>query len=496
MSMNPIDLLNEKVTPLVVSHSQLAIDQDKKESLLAQFYPILLSIFHRYPKLVDETAHLQENALQHVFAHHGSAQSELIAGFAKHHSLPQDSIKSLLNQAIPLSAQKLQEHVGKEDITAYLHKHLSLIANDFPAWAAGLIATLGLSQDLNSQSASQHVYTGQPEKKAGGFWRWLSALIAFLILAFLFLFFWKSCQNKDVVPVAASESQTSTAAQSQSQVPASLALTSGTGDQIQACHTAVGDQALAAKVQTALVKVFGSQAKCNVNIDQAYAVSFPAQDKLQEILALVKAVPNASLEWEGDKITLNAPDNAALKTLVEKVKALVPNLTVVSAQPLDVNTSVDKSIDQSKAALAGLDEHARPEDIARALNIQIINFGSGSKTIPQVNKDVLDDAAALIKKVPNVQLDVEGYTDSTGSAELNKNLSQRRAQSVVDYLVSKGVEKEKLKAVGYGQENPIADNVTDQGKFRNRRIEFKVINTNTGKTSLVDEQHAQTSTAE
>ena len=92
----------------------------------------------------------------------------------------------------------------------------------------------------------------------------------------------------------------------------------------------------------------------------------------------------------------------------------------------------------------------------------------------------MDQAAALMNRVPNVELTVKGFTDATGDANANKALSLKRAQSVVDYLVSKGVDPSKLNAVGFGQENPIADNTTDEGKFKNRRIEFEVTNTETG----------------
>ena len=493
MTINPLDLLNEQVTPEVVNSQQLGIDVDKKVSLLTQFYPILLATFHRFPERIETVIHLDNNALEQVFMKDTSAINELVDGFVKHHSLPESTIKALFNQALPLSAQALQAYSGQGKIAAYLHRHLSLIANTFPAWAAGVLASLGLGGILAANHTSQHVYT--EERKAGGIWRWLAALIAFLILAFLVMFFMKSCQHKDDMAtntVVTEQTQATVVATT----PAQIALTSGTGQQVQACRASLGNESLASQFRTAFSQVFGMQEKCQIMVDQAYATTLPAQDKLQDIFTSVKTVPNASLEWKGNQIILNAPDQTALATLVKQVKALAPDLEVITAAPLDVEKSVGKSVDDSKHALAGLNESARPEDIARALNIQIINFQSGSKTIPQVNKDVLDEAAELIKKVPNVQLDVEGYTDSTGNPELNKNLSQRRAQSVVDYLVSKGVERQKLKAVGYGQENPIADNATDQGKFRNRRIEFKVINTQSGKTSVVDEQHAQTSTAE
>ena len=67
---------------------------------------------------------------------------------------------------------------------------------------------------------------------------------------------------------------------------------------------------------------------------------------------------------------------------------------------------------------------------------------------------------------------VAGHTDSDGEAAYNKDLSQRRAQSVVDYLAENGVERDNMIAMGYGEEQPIADNDSAEGKADNRRVEL------------------------
>jgi len=104
------------------------------------------------------------------------------------------------------------------------------------------------------------------------------------------------------------------------------------------------------------------------------------------------------------------------------------------------------------------------------------------------NKSILDQAAALIKRAPQVHLTVKGHTDAVGSAEKNKALSQKRAQAVVDYLVKQGVDPAQLQAMGYGSQQPVADNATLEGQFKNRRIEFEVLNTETGVVREVGEQ--------
>jgi outer membrane protein OmpA-like peptidoglycan-associated protein len=69
---------------------------------------------------------------------------------------------------------------------------------------------------------------------------------------------------------------------------------------------------------------------------------------------------------------------------------------------------------------------------------------------------------------------VNGYTDSQGTAAYNQDLSQRRAQSVRDYLVTKGIASDRITAVGFGLNNPVADNATAEGRANNRRVEIVV----------------------
>jgi outer membrane protein OmpA-like peptidoglycan-associated protein len=87
----------------------------------------------------------------------------------------------------------------------------------------------------------------------------------------------------------------------------------------------------------------------------------------------------------------------------------------------------------------------------------------------------LDRLVKTMNHHPDYKWEVAGYTDKIGSDKYNKKLSQRRAQAVVDYLVSKGVERNNLKIVGYGKEHPIATNETAEGRSMNRRVEIKLL---------------------
>jgi len=97
-----------------------------------------------------------------------------------------------------------------------------------------------------------------------------------------------------------------------------------------------------------------------------------------------------------------------------------------------------------------------------------------SKLLPNAYS-VLDGLVGTMNKHPRYKWEIGGYTDGIGSASYNKKLSKQRAQSVVDYLISKGINSNKLEIVGYGKENPIATNETNEGRSMNRRVEIKII---------------------
>src|SRR5699024_1697981 len=87
----------------------------------------------------------------------------------------------------------------------------------------------------------------------------------------------------------------------------------------------------------------------------------------------------------------------------------------------------------------------------------------------------LNKVIHLLKENPDIRIQINGYTDSTGSAAHNLALSQNRAEAVVKYLISKGIDKQRLQAKGYGAKNPIAPNNTPEGRARNRRTELKIL---------------------
>jgi outer membrane protein OmpA-like peptidoglycan-associated protein len=87
----------------------------------------------------------------------------------------------------------------------------------------------------------------------------------------------------------------------------------------------------------------------------------------------------------------------------------------------------------------------------------------------------LDNLANLLSENTNLVMEIGGYTDSTGTENYNMSLSEKRALSVVNYLIKKGISSERLKYKGYGNTSPLGDNVTSEGRKLNRRTEAKII---------------------
>lgn len=103
-----------------------------------------------------------------------------------------------------------------------------------------------------------------------------------------------------------------------------------------------------------------------------------------------------------------------------------------------------------------------------------IAFASGKNRIDMSSFDLLEDLTDTTMYCPDALIIIEGHTDSRGNAENNQQLSQQRAEAVAAWLVKAGVDAKRLRVIGYGASRPVADNATEAGRAKNRRIEFKV----------------------
>ena len=128
-----------------------------------------------------------------------------------------------------------------------------------------------------------------------------------------------------------------------------------------------------------------------------------------------------------------------------------------------------------------VDSHGCPikmplfDETRKKIRLEGVNFEFDSDRLTHGSYEILDRVAAALQDAPNVRVEVAGHTDNTGTPAYNKDLSQRRAEAVRSYLISKGIDASRLTAKGYGETEPETSNDTDEGRAKNRRVELKQI---------------------
>jgi OmpA-OmpF porin, OOP family len=101
-----------------------------------------------------------------------------------------------------------------------------------------------------------------------------------------------------------------------------------------------------------------------------------------------------------------------------------------------------------------------------------INFDTGKSNIKPESKTIINQIVEMMKANPGLKISVEGHTDNVGNPKSNKTLSDDRAKAVVAAIVAQGIDAKRVSAAGYGQDKPIADNKTEEGRAKNRRVEL------------------------
>jgi outer membrane protein OmpA-like peptidoglycan-associated protein len=101
-----------------------------------------------------------------------------------------------------------------------------------------------------------------------------------------------------------------------------------------------------------------------------------------------------------------------------------------------------------------------------------INFETGKSVIKPDSRQIIDQIAEMLKQNPGLKISIEGHTDNVGSEKSNLSLSESRARSVMEAVLAKGIDKARLSTKGWGQTKPIAENTTEDGRAKNRRVEI------------------------
>jgi OOP family OmpA-OmpF porin len=105
----------------------------------------------------------------------------------------------------------------------------------------------------------------------------------------------------------------------------------------------------------------------------------------------------------------------------------------------------------------------------------MVHFETGKSVITSYSMPVLEAFIKVLKDNPDLKFEISGHTDNVGSPEVNRKISMQRAQTCVDFMISRGIAPDRLKPVGYGQDKPVVPNNTPENRAINRRVEAKII---------------------
>ena len=221
-----------------------------------------------------------------------------------------------------------------------------------------------------------------------------------------------------------------------------------------------------------------------VNADTAEAAWLPS---LTGFLPQMKTLSAAGIDVIESQVTLsgvaaNAAQhdtviNAALNeltalSLVERITINPDETAMVTTKPSTGTSPLASSAGTTNATLSNSENaDLLATEFATLGDVRIL-FESGSDVLTQESRAVVESIAGIFSQYPDISIEIDGHTDSSGSAAVNLKLSQLRANAVRDYLVELGIDADRLKAYGFGDGVPIADNSTAAGRRLNRRIEF------------------------
>jgi outer membrane protein OmpA-like peptidoglycan-associated protein len=138
----------------------------------------------------------------------------------------------------------------------------------------------------------------------------------------------------------------------------------------------------------------------------------------------------------------------------------------------------DKQIKELKEQTAGSGVAVSESPDGKAILVNLpegVTFDVGSTMLKPQFRSTLDEISGSLKQYPNSLIDVYGHTDSTGSDAFNQTLSENRARTVANYLSMQGVSSARIRSQGYGKTMPVADNSTEEGRRKNRRVEIKIV---------------------
>lgn len=181
-------------------------------------------------------------------------------------------------------------------------------------------------------------------------------------------------------------------------------------------------------------------------------------------------------------ISLELGDSSIHKTMSDKdgfyeLKTTISGVFIIRAQKVNyLNLDEEITIGEDQRFLNYTkDLYLSPIEVGKTVIINNIYFDFDKSTLLNASFPELERLKALMEQNPGITIEISGHTDDKGSDEYNLNLSEGRAQAVMNYLLSKGIDSERMQAKGYGEIKPINNNSTEEGRAQNRRVEFTIL---------------------
>jgi outer membrane protein OmpA-like peptidoglycan-associated protein len=169
------------------------------------------------------------------------------------------------------------------------------------------------------------------------------------------------------------------------------------------------------------------------------------------------------------------PPPAAKPAVPDAAKALLEKLG--KFMPVKLPNGVELNVPElgvERKLIAFIEDKSKPVDTKTWFSFDRLEFETGSANLKPGSAEQLKNIAEIMKAFPKVKMKVGGYTDNVGSADANLKLSRTRAENTMQELVKLGVSAKRLEAEGYGEKFPVADNATEEGRAKNRRIDLRV----------------------
>ncbi|MEE9326399.1 MAG: OmpA family protein [Cocleimonas sp.] len=304
----------------------------------------------------------------------------------------------------------------------------------------------------------------------------------------------------------------STAAGSQTRKLAALGQSANELLAIKSAYKERNDETEALKLKLAELNTLKktSDAACDLKSTDLQSKLSNSQDSYKTLLAKVATLETESAN-QARKITVLTSSSNELTALKSAYKDLNSKKETISTQLATATADTDKDgvLDSSdkcpsspfgshvnelgcpKVQDADNDGVADASDLCKNsaagstvnefgctptenITLKGVTFNTGSAQLTAASLPILDAAANTLNQNPNLKIEIAGYTDNSGIAEINKNLSKRRANTVMIHLIKKGVDAVRLTAKGYGEQAPVASNATADGRATNRRVELKI----------------------